>query len=202
MDFQIRLSKPEDLDKIIELQTNSLRTLSVSYNSTQIESLIRSQKVRFAPDEIGFVAEHKNDIVGFVSILVRSSQIAGVYVHPNFMRQGIGTQLLETVEKIAIERGNKVIYVMSALDAVNFYKAVGYKPIRRSGFYSDTREWIPCINLEKQIIVLSKSQQIHLHFVALVARLRAIFYFIILMAVAALVFALLPLIISLIVSLF
>jgi ribosomal protein S18 acetylase RimI-like enzyme len=203
MNFQIRLSKPEDSDKIIKLQTNSLRTLSVSYNSTQIESLIHSQtSLRFAPDEIGLVAEHNNDIVGFASFIVRSSQITGVYVHPDFMRQGIGTQLLETVEKIALDRGNKAIHVMSAMDAVNFYKAVGYKPTRRSGFYADAREWIPCIKLEKQIIVLPKSQKIYLHFVSLVSRLMAIFYFIVLMAVAALVFALLPLIISSIVSLF
>lgn len=41
MNFKIRLSKPEDSEKIIELQTSSLRELSSSYNLNQVESLVR-----------------------------------------------------------------------------------------------------------------------------------------------------------------
>ncbi|MCU0542568.1 MAG: hypothetical protein MUE44_10290 [Oscillatoriaceae cyanobacterium Prado104] len=59
---------PEDTDKIIEIQTISLRTLSASYNSTQIESLVRSQaSYRFLRDEIIVVAEHQNEIDGAAS---------------------------------------------------------------------------------------------------------------------------------------
>ncbi|MCC5622327.1 GNAT family N-acetyltransferase [Nostoc sp. CHAB 5715] len=203
MDFQIRLSKPEDSDKVIKLQTSSLRTLSSSYDSIQIESLVCSQaSARLAQDEIGVVAEHENDIVGFASLLVQSSQIAGVYVHPDFIRHGIGTQLLETVEKIAIDRGNEVAHVISSLETVNFYQAVGYKLVRKSGFYSEGTIWIPCINLEKQLISVSRAKRVYPHVVSLVSRLRAIFSFILFLVVAALVFSLLPLIVSLIVSLF
>ncbi|MFB2976486.1 GNAT family N-acetyltransferase [Microseira sp. BLCC-F43] len=203
MDFQIRLSKPEDSKKIIELQTSSLRTLSASYNSTQIESLVRSQaSVRFAQEEIEVVAEHKNDIVGFASLLVQSSQIAGVYVDPDFVRQGIGTQLLETVEQIAIDKGNKVTHVISALDTVNFYQSVGYKINRESGFYSEGKFWIPCIILEKELIKTPRIKKIYVHVVSWLFRLRAIFSFILVLVMATLVFALLPLTISWIISLF
>ncbi|NEP58561.1 MAG: GNAT family N-acetyltransferase [Symploca sp. SIO2G7] len=153
MNFQIRPSTSQDLKKIIELQTYSLRNLSPNYNTTQIESLVRSQaSARLAENEIGLVAEHENEIIGFASFLILNSQISGVYVHPSFTRQGIGTGLLEAVEKRAIDRGYGTIYVTSSLSTVNFYRENDYQLIRQSGFYSEEKTWIPCINLEKQLI--------------------------------------------------
>jgi len=199
MNLQIRPSKRKDFKKIIELQTCSLRSLSSNYDSTQIESLVRSQaSARFAQDEIGFVAEYRKEIIGFVCVLIEKPQIAGVYVHPNFIRQGIGTRLLEVAEKIAIDRGHKTIYVVSSLSTVKFYQANGYQAIRQSGFYSEQKTWIPCINLEKQIINISRTQKIYRYVISLVSSFRPIFTFILFLVRAALIFALLPLIISLI----
>ncbi len=204
MDVQIRLSKPEDSEKIIELQTCSLRKLSSSYNSNQIESLVRSQaSLRFAQDEIGFVAEHENEIVGFASWLVQPPCIvSGVYVHPNLIRQGIGTRLLKAVEEIAIDRGNKAINVVSSLATVKFYQANGYQFIRKSGFYSEAKTWIPCVILKKQLIIVPIHKRGYRHFVSLVFGLKPVFSFILFLVMATLVVALLPVIISLIVSFF
>ncbi|NES23229.1 MAG: GNAT family N-acetyltransferase [Symploca sp. SIO3E6] len=161
MNFQIRSSTPKDFKKIIELQTHSLRNLSPNYNSTQIESLVRSQaSARSAEDEISFVAEYEHEILGFASFLKQKSQISGIYVHPSFIRQGIGTKLLELVEKIAIDGGDKAIYVTSSLSTVTFYQANGYQLIRQSGFYSEEKIWIPCINLEKQLINIPDTQKL------------------------------------------
>lgn len=201
MNFQIRLSKPEDSEKILELQASSLKILSSSYTPTQIKSLIRSQALVRFEGEIGVVAEYQNNIVGFAALLIQSSQIAGVYVHPDFIRQGIGTQLLETIEKIAIDKGSKATHVISSLDSVNFYQAAGYKIIRESGFYSEEEIWVPCVNLEKQLISISRTKRIYLYILFLVSKLRPIFSFISFIVIAALMAALLPLIISLIVSL-
>lgn len=201
MNFQIRLSKPEDSEKILELQASSLKILSSSYTPTQIKSLIRSQALVRFEGEIGVVAEYQNNIVGFAALLIQSSQIAGVYVHPDFIRQGIGTQLLETIEKIAIDKGSKATHVISSLDSVNFYQAAGYKIIRESGFYSEEEIWVPCVNLEKQLISISRTKRIYRYILFLVSKLRPIFSFISFIVIAALMAALLPLIISLIVSL-
>jgi putative acetyltransferase len=204
MDFQIRLSKPEDSEKIIELQTSSLRKLSSSYDSNQIESLVRSQaSLRFSQHEIGFVAEHENEIVGFASWLVQPPCIiSGVYVHPNLIRQGIGTRLLKAVEKIAIDRGNEAIHVLSSLATVNFYQANGYQLIRKSGFYSEPQTWIPCVILKKQLIIVPIPKRVYRHVVSLVFGLKPMFSFILFLVMATLVVALLPVIISLIVSFF
>jgi hypothetical protein len=68
MDFQIRLSNPEDSEKTLKRDI-SLRNLSLNYSSNQIDSLVRSQAaVRFKGDEIGLVAECENEVIGFAWI--------------------------------------------------------------------------------------------------------------------------------------
>lgn len=203
MDFQIRLSKPEESEKILELQANSLRSLSPSYTSTQIESLVRSQALaRLDKDEIGIVAEYQNNIVGFASFLVKSSLITAMYVHPDFIRQGIGTQLLDTVQEIAIDKGNKVARVISSLDAVKFYQAAGYKIIRKSGFYSEEKKWIPCIILQNELVSISNTQRIYIYVDLLISWLKSIRLIIFFIIISTLIAARFPPIIILLVVIF
>jgi ribosomal protein S18 acetylase RimI-like enzyme len=170
MDFQIRQLQPEDSETILELQASSLRTLTSGYNSQQIESLVRSQaSARLAKDEIGIVAEYQDEIIGFASILIYQSRISGVYVHPNFMRQGIGTKLLAAVEEIAVNQMHKVMHVTASLPAVNFYQARGYQLINKSGFYSENTSWIPCINLQKRLVSNDKTQNLYESIISLIA---------------------------------
>lgn len=153
MNLQIRLSKPEDLNSILKLQADSLKALSPCYNSSQVESLIKSQAfARGCLDEIVFVAEQNSKIVGFSCLNLKDSRIGGIFVHPNFIRQGIGTNLLNAIEKVAIKNECKVIDVMSSLAAVKFYQANGYQIIRESGFFSDGLVWVSCVNLSKKIM--------------------------------------------------
>lgn len=175
--FQIRPSTPEDLEKILEIQAIALRKLSFSYNSTQIESLVRSQAIcRTAQDEVGVVAESETEIIGFAALsafLAQEPQVAGVYVHPSFTHQGIGAKLLKTLEKIALDRGDKAMHVMSSWDTVNFYQKCGYQFIRASGFYSEEKIWIQCKNLEKKLIVPSAMKPWHSH---LISWMRKVIY--------------------------
>ena len=75
-----------------------------------------------------------------------------MFVHPDFMRRGIGSKLLNKVEQIAIEKNFRIIKVISALPSVDFYNAIGYQVIRNSGFHSEFKTWIECVNLEKKLI--------------------------------------------------
>ncbi|HIK03707.1 MAG TPA: GNAT family N-acetyltransferase [Trichormus sp. M33_DOE_039] len=160
MDVQIRLFKPEDLEHILKIQADSLRRLSPSYSLTQIEALVNSQRsVRLYMNEIIVVAEYKHEIIGFASMLYRQSRISGIYVHPNFARQGIGTQILIALEKLAIQNKFKIIDVVSSLSAVKFYQENGYQIIGESGFYCQNNVWIDCVDLEKQLSPLTEIEK-------------------------------------------
>ncbi|MBD2462948.1 GNAT family N-acetyltransferase [Oscillatoria sp. FACHB-1407] len=152
LNVHIRRSQPSDLDKILEVQATALRKLSITYNSTQVESLVQSQaNARSAGDEIGVVAEYEGEIIGFAAIMTSKPSIAGVYVDPKHIRQGVGTQLLEAIEQIGMGRGDKTFDVMSSLATVDFYQARGYQILWKTGFYSEGKHWIRCVNLEKKL---------------------------------------------------
>jgi putative acetyltransferase len=133
---------------------------SGKYNERQIESLIKSQRsARIAGKEAAFVACHGSTLVGFASLLDHQPIIGAIYVHPGFTRQGIGRRLAETLEKKAIQRNHGRIYVMSSLEAVEFYRAIGYKKAYRSGFWSDGPIWISCVYMQKQLIPLAPMEK-------------------------------------------
>jgi len=147
MEFQIRLADAKDIPDIMALQALSLRKLSQgTYNAAQIESLVRSQGAARvasfnAGEELiysawvhttekqkqdGQTQGRKEQLVAIAALINHSSQIGGLYVHPDYARQGIATQLLQQIEVAAIAQRHRVIRVMSSLVAIPFYESRGY----------------------------------------------------------------------------
>lgn len=152
MDIQIRLARPEDLDRVIELQTQALEILSsANYNAQQIQALVTGQAAWRGRDEVIFLAEFAGELVGFSGLSTQRPQITAVYTHPQFARQGIGTQILQALEAAATEKRYPSIWVISSLTAVAFYQARGYKLLRKTGFRAEGGEWIDCVVLDKQL---------------------------------------------------
>lgn len=202
MNLQIRRSTPDDAEKILALQAIALRGLSPSYSPQQLESLIWSQaSIRFTQDEINIVAEYENILVGFASLLMDSSQVSGVYVDPKFVRRGIGSQLLGSIEEIATNEGLQRIQVIASLDAVSFYQKNGYGIDRPSGFRLENGTWIPCMKLEKRLIPASRARSLYRRGGSWVTSLKPVVMFMGLMGVGLLIMILLPLIFSLLASL-
>jgi putative acetyltransferase len=152
MTVEIRLATIEELDEIVELQTHSLLHLSAQdYNPEQIEALVHDQANWRGLREAIFVAESDGKIAGFSALSIDYGQITGVYVLPEFTRQGIGTQLLVALEEAALQKKYRHLWVISSLTAISFYKANGYDETRKTGFMTSTDIWIPCARLEKRL---------------------------------------------------
>lgn len=149
------------LDQIIKLQEDSLRFLCTdSYNSEQIDYLVTSQKrIRYTyyNREQIIVAKFNNEYVGCAILDTISPQINGMYIHPKYVRQGIGTKLLKKLEELAIDKDYKVLYIISSMNAIKFYQTNGYRLVNLSGFWSDNRVWIRCGEMKKTLI--PKTQQ-------------------------------------------
>jgi GNAT superfamily N-acetyltransferase len=174
----LRLAQAEEIESIIDLQTLAILNLHPDfrkYSRKQADSLISGQaniRRMYWEWETIIVAEDNNrDLAGFACLSNYGSRINGLYVHPDFMRQGVGTQLLIEIERIGIERGIRTLWVMSSIEATDFYKKNGYTIHRNDGFSKDF-EWIPCQLIKKELIPLTQTEKNIreiINFVALIA---------------------------------
>lgn len=103
-------------------------------------------------DSAGFViAEDKGHVVGFchggfaandqrTRVDHRRGTIAGIVVHPDYRRQGIGSALLQQTEDYLRERGAEVSEAGAGLGHNGFYNGI-YGGLTASGFVQDAFPW-------------------------------------------------------------
>jgi putative acetyltransferase len=151
----VRLSQSDDLIQMLRIQTDALRNLCPPYyTSEQIEALvernIRHASLGGSQREITLVAEVERVIIGLAALL--GQRISAVYVHPQFTRQGIGTQLLKVIENVAITRQFQTLSVAASLNAQPFYQANGYRILGESYLVADQNLQIPYIKMKRNLI--------------------------------------------------
>ena len=77
-----------------------------------------------------FVYVDNNQVLGSGSINIAEKYIGTVFVNPDFHRKKIGKQIMARIEKYSLEKKVKKVYVDSSLNAIDFYKKLGYKKIK------------------------------------------------------------------------
>lgn len=126
----IRRAEPDDAPAIWAAHRASILGLAVAdYGGDQIAAWLGATPDDFRPAmaEQGdryFVADASGDVVGFAA--VRGEEALAVYVRPDAARQGIGTRLLDAVEREVRAHGAQAVFCDATLTAVPFYRANGY----------------------------------------------------------------------------
>ncbi len=82
-------------------------------------------------DQLTLVVEVEGEHMGFAS-LKDNIVLDMLYVHPHHVGQGIGTALVEALEKIARSRGAETISLESSETAQMFFEERGYEATRRT----------------------------------------------------------------------
>ena len=168
-DIIIRLSKAEDSEIIIDIQFRAIRILSAQdYSYRELNALLRSKSLYRKSKEIIFVAEINKKVVGFASLTYPFNTIGGIFVDPDYARQGIGTKLLQRLEQEAIANQIPVLWVSSSLTGYPFYQANSYRTVVKTKFplYST---YIPVIQMKKRLLPITKEEilkEIYQFFVA------------------------------------
>ena len=150
----IRQAHSDDVIQLLRIQTDSLRTLCISdYSSLELEALIERNLRHFSlgghRGEFILVAEVDGVIVGWSALL--GSQISAIYVHPQFIRQSIGSQLLRAIEAKAINFKYRTLKVAASFTARAFYQCHGYQIIGRSFLLAQNFS-IPYLKMKKHLL--------------------------------------------------
>jgi putative acetyltransferase len=133
----IRAFKNKDIDSLYRLLEISVRVINaIDYSQSQLKAIIRtyhSNDIIFNSQNT-YLAESNNIVIGFITFQqysFGSGSIAALFVHPDFLRQRIGSQLLEMAETKAKLIGIKRLYVNSSLTAEPFYMSSGYEYVKK-----------------------------------------------------------------------
>ena len=151
----VRQAQPDDAEQIYQVLATSVRTLCASdYTSEQLEAAIGNSNVEFYQRAIAqkcmaiFVADAGYAVIGFASLC--NTLLGDLFVHPLYVRRGVGTSLLAAVEGEAMHRNIDKLRVTASITAQPFYLSRGYQFIKDSFVTnSETGVQVPCVDMEK-----------------------------------------------------
>ncbi len=95
------------------------------------------------------IAEEDGEPVGFAAMR-DNAIIENVHVHPDMAFMGVGRQLLDALERLAMARGAKKLSVAATDNALPFFERLGFVAIRRSTL-SIGEEWLPSMVMDKAL---------------------------------------------------
>jgi putative acetyltransferase len=154
MQPHIRPVIDRDLPDLIAIQTLAIETYYRDVHSpAQVSALAKMQLASIKPKrQLLLVAEVNGETVGFAGISRLGFAINAVYIHPQWMRQGIGRQLVSALEVLALEQGYSRLMVLADVVTSPFYQAQGYQVCTTTQYWLEGElKPLPCHYLNKQL---------------------------------------------------
>jgi putative acetyltransferase len=102
-------------------------------------------------EELFLVAERDGEIVGFGSIVPAGGELRAVYVDPDAGRTGIGTAILQGLERMAIEAGVRTLSMDASVNAEAFYSRHGFQILERSSHQLGQGPRMACVKMCKSL---------------------------------------------------
>ena len=148
-----KLSDVPDMQRVMEKSIrNSARK---HYSDEQIDALTQSYKEQYNDFILNtqfevVIAEHRDRISGFGAIDYQYSSINSLFVHPEFMGQGIGESILKKLENMAKEWFCDGLMVFASINAAGFYEKYGYTEIRNVDIETPDGRFVPSVLMSKE----------------------------------------------------
>jgi len=153
--FALRPYLPDDTPVLADIFRASIEGLAADdYSETQVDAWAAA-----ADDEEGFearlgaslalVATMEGSPVGFAT-LDAPGHIDLLYVHPAVVGKGVGTMLVDALEKLAVARGTKKLTVEASDNALDFFRKRGFKAMQRNSVPLGG-EWFANTTMEKPL---------------------------------------------------
>lgn len=131
---RIREFNAADAEAVSALIRHTMRVSnSGDYPLERLQPLIDyfspAKVLQLSDERICLVAEIEQRIVGTVAI--EDHALCTFFVHPTYQGQGIGAQLLNQIEQLAVAQGIKQLTVEASITGAPFYHKMGYRPTGR-----------------------------------------------------------------------
>lgn len=152
----IRKAIKSDSEAIWKVHYDAIKNVCTShYTQNQVEvwagKLKQSSYLESIETKIMFVAEVNSKVVGFGQLNLANSEIEAVYVRSSHLRLGIGKELFQKLEMTAKEKGIRELSLITSLNAVKFYKQLGFIPKNEKTHKIAEDTVLQCVEMEKAI---------------------------------------------------
>jgi GNAT superfamily N-acetyltransferase len=134
--MHVRKARPGEGQAIIALHARTVREInSRDYISEEIDVWLArkspdKEEARIGAGEVYVCIGDDEALLGYGSRT--GDRIAGLYVAPDRQGQGVGSALLEQLERDAIAEGIEVLELNSTLTAAGFYQQHGYETLGKT----------------------------------------------------------------------
>ncbi|MCK5022088.1 MAG: GNAT family N-acetyltransferase [Candidatus Pacebacteria bacterium] len=152
-DIKIRKAKEIDIEDIERIHKSCIqKTNAKIYDQKVIGEWIepinfQNIKKQFESTK-WFVLEKDNKIVGFAQIALDDDSIYQINIDTEYQKQGLGVLLYKFLEKEFKKNNTEKINLNSTLNAIDFYKQLGFKEIKPIKLKLKTQE-VKMVKMEK-----------------------------------------------------
>ncbi|WP_338869185.1 GNAT family N-acetyltransferase [Myxococcus stipitatus] len=105
------------------------------------------------------VAERGRRMVGFGQLDSRLGELEALYVVPDEVGRGVGSQLLAALESVAWGDGTPLLGLDASLNAENFYRHRGYVSLHPARRPLTARVQLACVRMQKRRPVTASRQE-------------------------------------------
>jgi putative acetyltransferase len=135
MPLVIRVMRFEDARTFLEVHHAAIRGIAardypdavVAVWAAPISAGMIDRFLQNRDNETRLVAELDGRIVGVGAVVIPKSELRACYVAPDLARTGIGSALVNELERIAKDLGLDHLHLESSLTAERFYLSLGYR---------------------------------------------------------------------------
>ena len=154
--FTVRRAREEDAKGIWRVHTSAIRGIANShYSPEEVEAWASPRKPEHYAEAIRnkefYVAEEEGAVIGFGTLNPEENEIEAVYVSPEVVRRGVGSAILVRLEERARALGLKSLKMEASLNAVPFYRSVGYESQRSMKHRLSSGVEIGCVLMTKEL---------------------------------------------------
>jgi len=141
--IEYRAASPKDAKDMITVQFKAVQSIPKEEYTKQILSAWspkpNSERVQWLAAFIKndnvrcFVATNKKSkVLGVAIYLIAEQCIRSLYVDPKHSGNGIGTRLLNKIERLANKKAVDKLNLKASMNSISFYKSLGYKKIEEA----------------------------------------------------------------------
>ena len=124
------------------------------YSSNQIHewlSTISIENIKSQLDNTSWVfIEEQKDIVGFAQFSIDDREIYQIQILPQKQNRGFGKKLYQHIEKAFLKNNANEISLFATLNAVPFYKSLGFRVVKNIMFKLSTTS-LKMIEMKKML---------------------------------------------------